>query len=191
MTRKAVPALILLASMIVLAADASERPSKPRQKSASDSSTVERPRSFDLSAIDKTVDPCMDFYEYACGSWRKNNPIPPDQARWGRFNQLAEYNRQVLRDILENAATASNRTPVVEKIGDYYQSCMAEEEVNGKGFDPIKSDLDHIASIETRSQLIDTLSYLQAKDVQVVFAFSSQPDLHDASREIAGIRQGG
>jgi len=180
-----------MAFIIALTADASEKSSVTPAKPASDSPTVERPRSFDLAAIDKTVDPCTDFYEYACGSWRKNNPIPPDQSRWGRFNQLAEYNRQVLRDILEKAATDSNREPVIQKIGDYYHSCMEEEGVNGKGFDPIKSDLAHIASIETRSQLIDTLSYLQSKDVKAVFAFSSQPDLHDASMEIAGIHQGG
>jgi predicted metalloendopeptidase len=180
-----------MAFMIALTADASEKPSATPPKPASDSAAVERPRSFDLSAIDRTIDPCTDFYEYACGSWRKNNPIPPDQSRWGRFNQLTEYNRQVLRDILEKAATASDRTPVIQKIGDYYHSCIEEDEVNGKDFDPIKSDLAHIASIETRSQLIDTLSYLQSKDVKAVFAFSSQPDLHDASMEIAGIHQGG
>jgi len=180
-----------MAFIVALTADASEKSSVTPAKPASDSPAVERPRSFDLAAIDKTVDPCTDFYEYACGSWRKNNPIPPDQSRWGRFNQLAEYNRQVLRDILEKAATDSNREPVIQKIGDYYHSCMEEEGVNGKGFDPIKSDLAHIASIETRSQLIDTLSYLQSKDVKAVFAFSSQPDLHDASMEIAGIHQGG
>ena len=191
MTRKAVLTLVLMAFIIALSADASEKSWVTPAKPASDSPAVERPRSFDLSAIDKTVDPCTDFYEYACGSWRKNNPIPPDQSRWGRFNQLAEYNRQVLRDILEKAATDSNREPVIQKIGDYYHSCMEEDEVNGKGFDPIKSDLAHIASIETRSQLIDTLSYLQSKDVKAVFAFSSQPDLHDASMEIAGIHQGG
>ena len=55
-----------------------------------------RPKSYDLSAMDKSVDPCQDFYQYACGNWRKNNPIPPDQARWGRFNELADYNRQFL-----------------------------------------------------------------------------------------------
>ncbi len=158
----------------------------------STSPKVERPKSFDLDAIDRGADPCIDFYQYACGTWRKNNPIPADQSRWGRFNQLAEYNRQVLRDILEKAsADTPGRSPVMQKIGDYYHSCMDEQAVNAKGYGPLKRDLDRIADIENRAQLIDVISYLQAKDVKAVFYFSSQPDMHNASMEMAGIRQGG
>src|SRR5947209_19248386 len=64
--------------------------------------------SFDVNALDKTADPCVDFYQYSCGGWLKNNPIPADQPIWGRFNELAERNRAILHNILEDAAKASS-----------------------------------------------------------------------------------
>ena len=84
--------------------------------------------------------------------WRKKNPIPPDQARWGRFNELAEYNRQYLHNILEReSANDPKRTPVMQKIGDMYQSCMDETAVNAKGSTPLKPRLDrHRCNLQQR-----------------------------------------
>jgi putative endopeptidase len=153
---------------------------------------VARPKSFDLGAMDKSVNPCEDFYQYACGNWRKNNPIPSDQARWGRFNELAEYNRQILREILEKAsANDPKRSPVMQKVGDMYQSCMDEATVNAKGITPLKAELDHIAAITNKDQLIDTVAYLQSIGVPALFGFGAQPDLHNASTQIANVVQGG
>ncbi|HEX6504211.1 MAG TPA: M13 family metallopeptidase [Terriglobales bacterium] len=192
MFRKIFITLLLISAAVAQTDRPQGKASSAAQNPAPDSKSVERPRSFDLDAINKKVDPCADFYEYACGQWRKSNPIPADQSRWGRFNQLTEYNRQVLHEILEKAAAENDsRPPVMQKIGDYYHSCMDEQAVNALGFNPIKPDLARIAAIEKPSQLIDTVSYLQSKDVNAVFIFSSQPDLHDASMEIAGLRQGG
>src|SRR5260370_22414561 len=87
----------------------------------------------DVSAIDKSVDPCVDFYQFSCGSWLKNNPIPSDQAVWGRFNELAERNRAILHDILENAAKAPNRTANEQKTGDFYASGMDDDTLNTNG----------------------------------------------------------
>jgi putative endopeptidase len=159
---------------------------------ASSEKTVARPKSYDLGAMDKTVDPCDDFYQYACGTWRKNNPIPSDQSRWGRFNELSDYNRQFLHNILEKAsANDPKRTPVLQKIGDMYQSCMDEAAVNTKGSAPLKPELDRIAAIKSKDQLVETIAYLHSLGVPAVFGFGAASDLHNASMIIANVGQGG
>ena len=168
--------------------------SKPPAAQSPDtrSGDVPQPKSFDLNAMDKSVDPCVDFFEYACGSWRRKNPIPADQSRWGRFNQLSEYNRQVLRDILEKASARSAKgDPVTRMIGDFYGSCMDEKAVNAKGIAPLKAQLKRIAAIDNRDQMVDVLAYLQSQGVSALFGFSALPDLHNASMEIAAVSQGG
>src|SRR5271156_3238037 len=77
---------------------------------------------FDLTAIDRKANPCQDFYQYACGTWLANNPIPADQASWGRFSELNERNREILHQILEAAAASQSSDPDIQKIGDYYAS---------------------------------------------------------------------
>ena len=162
------------------------------QKTETAEKTVPRPKSFDLGAMDKSVDPCQDFYQYACGTWRKNNPIPPDQARWGRFNELADYNRQFLHNILEKvSANDPKRTPVQQKIGDMYQSCMDETTVNKKGSAPLKPELDRIAAITNKDQLITEIAHLHSLGVPALLNFGASPDLHNASMIVANVAQGG
>ena len=91
-----------------------------------------KPISFDLSSIDKTADPCTDFYQYACGNWMKANPIPSDQVRWGRFNELSERNNYLLYTELKSAADAP-KTALQRQYGDFFAACMNTTEVDKLG----------------------------------------------------------
>ena len=94
---------------------------------------------FDTANIDRSVNPCVDFYQYACGTWMAKNPLPADQPRWGRMSEVAEYNRLVLKDILEKAAAGgAARSPIEQKIGDYYAACMDERAVEERGTAPLR-----------------------------------------------------
>ena len=147
--------------------------------------------SFEGSALDKTADPCVDFYQYSCGGWMKNNPIPPDQASWGRFNELAERNRAVLRGILEQAAKATRRDANEQKIGDYYSSCMDEAAINQKGIAVLKPEFDRIDAVKDKSELPALLAHLHRQGINVLFGFGSGPDFKNAKEVIAQADQAG
>ncbi len=147
---------------------------------------------FSLDNIDKTIDPCVDFYQYACGNWLKKTEIPADQAQWVSFVELHERNLDVERDILEKAAAGgAKRSSVDQKIGDLYRSCMDEKAADEKGSAPLKPELERIAAAKDKAALIDEVAHIHLTGPNPLFNFYSSPDLHNADQVIAYIDQGG
>ncbi len=145
--------------------------------------------SFDLSALDPSTPACQDFYQYTCGGWLKQNPIPADQSSWGRFNELAERNREKLKNILERSAVRPQGA--TEKIGTYYAACMDEKKIDTLGAAALKGELDRIAAIRNRRDLPAALAHLHSIGVRAFFTFSSTQDAKDATLVIAEVDQGG
>jgi putative endopeptidase len=145
---------------------------------------------FDPTSIDKSINPCEDFYQYACGNWMKTNAIPADKSRWGRFDQLQEHNYYILRDILESAQAKPN-SPIEKKVGDFYASCTDESAIEKAGAAPLEPEMKRIAAIKDQQQLMKQVSSMHRDGLQALFAFYSQPDMHDANKTIAYIDQGG
>ena len=150
--------------------------------------------SLDLTSLDRSVNPCEDFYHYACGGWIKKNPIPPDQARWDVYGKLTSDNERYLWGILQEVSKSNpGRSPVETEIGDYFQACMDESAVEKAGATPLKPELDAIAALHSIRDLPTYLGrqHLAMAGDGMLFGFGSNQDYADSSRVIAFAAAGG
>jgi endothelin-converting enzyme/putative endopeptidase len=160
-------------------------------------------QSIDVTLVDSSVSPCENFYQYTCGKLNAANPIPPDQASWGSFMKLAEWNRRVLQQILEaNEAAGAARTPNEQKIGDFYGACMDQASSKANDLSTIEPLLAQIEAMRSKDDIPTVLAAIHQSlgrawaegnnqtDV-AMFGFGPTPDANDVRRVVAGLDQGG
>jgi len=177
----------LAACLASVAAAQSTAPAKPQEPALPYSPGL------DPTSMDKAVDPCVNFYRYACAGWQRRNPIPADQTGWSVYAKLYEDNLNFLHGILEEAAAESAaRNKVTQEIGDFYAACMDEAGAEKRGVSAVQAQLDAIAKLQSARDLAPLVAGLQfAYGRAILFAGGSGQDLDNAEQVIADLDQGG
>ncbi len=191
---------LFLSLPIALSAQNSSSNPSPATKSENSVPQLER---FDPNLVDPSLNPCDDFYKYSCSKWMASNPIPADQVYWTTGSNLELWNENLLRETMEAASKSdTNRTPVEQKIGDYWAACMDLSGIEAAGLKPLRPQLNRIAAIKSKKEITPEIAHLhrsfpgawEQSDNQTnspFFGFTGQQDYDDASKVVAQIDQGG
>ncbi|HLA95176.1 MAG TPA: M13 family metallopeptidase, partial [Pyrinomonadaceae bacterium] len=149
-------------------------------------------KGFDTTRLDRSTDACMDFFQYANGSWLKSTTIPASESRWGTFNILADNNNSILKQVLEAAVKTKSSAGTDEQlIGDFYATCIDEAAIEKSGITPIQPFLSSIEKIKSAQDLQRQIARLHDEGFPAVFSFGSGPDLKDSNTVIISAGQGG
>jgi putative endopeptidase len=182
--------------LIVLLALAAPAWAEPTTAPSSGSSAPTLPSDYKesvLSAMDRSVDPCDDFYRYACGGWTDKTPLPADESEWVRsFSTIAEHNRQMINDLLEDASKDPGPAGTErQKIGDFYGTCMDEATIEKAGLDPLSSWLKEIGAVDSIDAVFAESGKLARVGAGPFLRIASNADFKSPDLEIAYLFQGG
>jgi len=141
--------------------------------------------------MDKETLPQEDFFQFANGTWIKENPVPPSESRWGSFNELDQANVKKLTAILENAAREGRESDGSKLIGDYYASFIDMERRDELGIEPVKELLMRVHTVKSHRELPKLLADLHTLGISSAFSFGVSQDMKDVENHIVYLGQGG
>ena len=147
---------------------------------------------IDLTNLDTTAVQGADFYQYACGGWMKKHPLTNEYSRFGSFDMLAENNREQLKGLIVEIASGQNAQGTIgQKIGDIYKLAMDSVKLNADGVTPIQADLEKIASVKDKSEIVPLMAELAHSGVFPYFSFYVGADIMDSKSNLFQLYQGG
>lgn len=159
-----------------------------------DAQNTAKKKYIDPANMDLTVKPGDDFYQYASGTWVKNNPVPAKETRWGSFNELREFNIQAVRTLVETAAADKNAPAgsVTRRVGDFYAAAMDSLAIEKLGYTPIKADLEKVKQIKSTQELLNHIAYMRTSGIGGgMFGLGVGQDRKNVNKYLVNISQGG